>query len=198
MNPRIYTYKITFEEVPHYYYGVHKEKNYNEEYWGSPVTHKHYWDQYTPKKEIIKEFPYTDDGWIEAQNYESDLIKSVFMIDDYCLNEACGGIVSLEACKVGGQKTVEQGIGIHAMTKEELSRACKKGGQITLEKGIGIHGLSPEKLSEAGRKGGRKGGQITTNQKWQCTETGFIANPGNLSHYQKSRKIDTKNRIRIS
>ncbi len=86
MNPRIYTYKITFEEVPHYYYGVHKEKNYNEEYWGSPVTHKHYWDQYTPKKEIIKEFPYTDDGWIEAQNYESDLIKSVFMIDDYCLN----------------------------------------------------------------------------------------------------------------
>ena len=24
--PRIYTYKITFEEVPYYYYGVHKEK----------------------------------------------------------------------------------------------------------------------------------------------------------------------------
>jgi hypothetical protein len=26
MNPRIYTYKVTFEEIPDWYWGVHKEK----------------------------------------------------------------------------------------------------------------------------------------------------------------------------
>ena len=30
MQPRIYTYKITFEEVPYYYYGSKKEKVFNE------------------------------------------------------------------------------------------------------------------------------------------------------------------------
>jgi hypothetical protein len=50
MQPRIYVYKITFLEVPYYYYGVHKEKYFNEEYWGSPVTHKWVWDFYTPKE----------------------------------------------------------------------------------------------------------------------------------------------------
>ena len=29
-SPRIYTYKITFEEVPYYYYGSKKEKYYNQ------------------------------------------------------------------------------------------------------------------------------------------------------------------------
>jgi hypothetical protein len=28
-SPRIYTYKITFEEIPYYYYGVKKEKYFN-------------------------------------------------------------------------------------------------------------------------------------------------------------------------
>ena len=52
-SPRIYTYKITFEEVPYYYYGVHKEKRFNEEYWGSPHTNKWAWEFYTPKKQIL-------------------------------------------------------------------------------------------------------------------------------------------------
>ena len=51
-SPRIYLYKITFEEVSYYYYGVHKEKRYNEYYMGTPVTHKWVWDFYTPKKHI--------------------------------------------------------------------------------------------------------------------------------------------------
>jgi hypothetical protein len=50
MQPRIYTYKITFEEVPYYYYGSKKEKVFDEEYCGSPVTNKWCWELYTPKK----------------------------------------------------------------------------------------------------------------------------------------------------
>jgi hypothetical protein len=35
------------------------------------------------------------------------------------------------------------------------------------------------------------------SQKWMCTVTGFVTNPGSLTHYQKSRGIDTRNRVRV-
>jgi hypothetical protein len=56
MTPRIYTYKITFEEIPHWYWGVHKEKNYGEEYLGSPVTHAWMWEFYTPRVQLLEFF----------------------------------------------------------------------------------------------------------------------------------------------
>jgi hypothetical protein len=45
---------------------------------------------------------------------------------------------------------------------------------------------------------GRKGSKNTNFQVWECTETGYTANPGNLSKYQKARGIDTSKRKRIS
>jgi hypothetical protein len=96
-SPRIYTYKITFEEVPYYYYGVHKEKVFNEEYWGSPKTHKWCWDFYTPKKQILELFDYNDEGWVEARCIENRLIKSVFNTDKLCLNASCGGKLSIDS-----------------------------------------------------------------------------------------------------
>ena len=85
MQPRIYTYKITFEEVPYYYYGSHKEKKYNEYYMGSPVTHKLMWDFYTPKKQILEIFNSRED----ANIIENRLIKPI-LNDKWCLNENCG------------------------------------------------------------------------------------------------------------
>ena len=35
------------------------------------------------------------------------------------------------------------------------------------------------------------------SQRWMCTVTGFITNPGSLTHYQKARGIDPINRVRI-
>ena len=61
MNSRIYIYKITFLETPHYYYGVHKEKYFDDEYWGSPITHKWIWNFYTPKKQILEIFDFTNE-----------------------------------------------------------------------------------------------------------------------------------------
>ena len=57
---------------------------------------------------------------------------------------------------------------------------------------------TPEQRSGISSKAGLKGGVITSNQKWQCTETGFITNAGNLLKYQKKRGIDTSKRIRLS
>ena len=108
-SPRIYIYKITFEEVLYYYYGVHKEKTFNDYYMGSPVTHKWVWDFYTPKKQILEVFPYTDEGWLEAQKVETRLIKPFYNTDKWCLNENVGGSISLKISRDTGKKVAGVG-----------------------------------------------------------------------------------------
>ena len=88
-SPRIYLYKITFEEAPYYYYGVHKERIFNEEYWGSPITNKWCWDFYTPKKQILEIFEFSDEGYIKAETIEKRLISPFYNTDKWCLNENC-------------------------------------------------------------------------------------------------------------
>jgi hypothetical protein len=102
-SPRIYLYKITFEEVSYYYYGVHKEKKFDEYYMGSPVTHKWCWELYTSKKQILQLFDFTDEGWIEAQEVEKRLIKPFYNTDKWCLNEHCGGKISLKMLSEAGK-----------------------------------------------------------------------------------------------
>lgn len=219
-SPRIYLYKITFEEVPYYYYGVHKETLFGEEYWGSPKTNKWCWELYNPKKQILEIFPFTDEGWLEANKVEQRLIKPVFNTDKWCLNESCAGTLSIEqtrkAGRKGGKKIVELKLGIHSLTKEETIENAKKGGAKVKELGVGIcgltkeqrqetakqsllirrklkvgiHGLTAEQLSETGKK--------VASQRWECLETGFITNAGNLTKYQRARGIDTSKRKRVS
>jgi hypothetical protein len=227
-SPRIYTYKITFEEVPYYYYGMHEEKVYDEEYWGSPQTHKWCWELYTPKKQILETFSSRED----AGQVERRLIKPVYNTDKWCLNESCGGAFSLDTCsragKIAGQKTYEMKVGVHNRTEEQRQIDAKKGGlvggklayqmkvgvhnrteeqrkidakkgglvggKLVRELGVGIHGRTKEQKIEDGRKGIK----ITNSQKWECLETGFITNPGNLTQYQRAKGIDTSKRKRIS
>lgn len=143
-SPRIYIYKITFEEVPYYYYGVHKEKYFNEEYWGSPVTNKSLWNFYTPKKQILQFFNFTDEGWLEAQEVEKRLIKPFYNTDKWCLNEHCGGNFSLEVRRLNGKNTVkvhkELKIGLYGLTYEERRENSKK----MVELKQGCHKLTKE------------------------------------------------------
>jgi hypothetical protein len=151
-SPRIYIYKITFEEVPYYYYGVHKEKKFNEYYMGSPVTNKWCWELYTPKKQILQLFDFTDEGWIEAQEVEKRIIRPVYNTDKWCLNENCSGKISLEIRRkggeMGGKRTKELGVGVCGLSSEQKSENGRKGGKIggkrTKELGVGIHRLTPE------------------------------------------------------
>jgi hypothetical protein len=163
-SPRIYIYKITFEEVPYYYYGVHKETKFGEYYMGSPVTHKWCWKLYTPKKQILELFEYSDEGWLESQEVEKRIIKPFYNTDKWCLNENVGGKVSLEICrntgKINGKKIKELGIGVHGRTKEQMTEDGKKGGKISGKKikelGLGVHGRTKEQMTEDGKKGGKK------------------------------------------
>jgi hypothetical protein len=257
-SPRIYVYKITFEEVPYYYYGSHKEKRYNEEYWGTPITHKWCWEFYTPKKQILEIFPFTDEGYIQAQEVEGRLIRPVYNTDNWCLNENCLGVFSLDqkrkSGKIGGEKSkelclgvhrrtqeemiedsrkagrraYELGLGVHSRSKEKIREDGSKGGKILYEMKLGVHSRSPEQMTEDGRKGGKisgkrnkelglgihgrtkekmsedgkrngkLGGKVSGNQRWMCSETGYISNAGGLAKYQRAKGIDTTKRVRIS
>jgi hypothetical protein len=192
-SPRIYTYKITFEEVSYYYYGVHKEKKFDEKYLGSPVTHKWCWDFYTPKKEILQVFPYTDDGWEEAKNIEKRIIKLFYNSNKWCLNKSCGNAVSLDICrKTGkkygcekGKKVKELGVGIFSIPIEEHKENCKKGGKIggkkTYEMKVGVHGRNEEQRKIDAKKGGTIGGKIAYEMK-----------VGVHGRNEEQRKIDAK------
>jgi hypothetical protein len=106
MDPRIYVYKITFEEIPDWYWGVHKELRFNEFYMGSPVTHAWKWEFYTPKKQIVQLFDYTDQGFKEARLLEDRLILPDLR-NPLCLNEGMGGRYSLTSCSLGGKNASE-------------------------------------------------------------------------------------------
>jgi hypothetical protein len=138
MQPRIYTYKITFEEVPYWYWGVHKERRYNDGYLGSPVTHKWMWEFYTPHLQILEIFPYSEEGWVEANSVERRLILPD-LNNPLCLNEGCAGTLSLEACRRGAEtyhsEKDEQGKSIRAI------QAAKILHSQTDEQGRSIHGV---------------------------------------------------------
>jgi hypothetical protein len=118
MQPRIYTYKVTFEEIPDWYWGAHKETKYGELYLGSPNTHAWKWEFYTPHLQICEVFPYTDEGWAEARRVE-DCCITPDLNNPLCLNEHVGGLMSLESCRRGAKRLHEM---IHAQ-KDELGRS---------------------------------------------------------------------------
>ena len=66
-------------------------------------------------------------------------------------------------------------------------------GKLSYELGTGIHGRTEQKIIEDCKKGAKN----TNSQKWMCTETGYITTSGPLTLYQKTREINTKNRIKI-
>jgi hypothetical protein len=181
MNPRIYVYKITFEEIPHWYWGVHKEKKYGESYLGSPVSHKWMWSFYTPEVQILQIF----DTWEKAKLIEDRLIRPD-LNDPLCLNEAMGFHMSLESCSKGGISAAklakEQGFGFYGPKTEkqlESSRregsklsqySVKNGSKIGKENvvlGRGIWGLSKEKQIANASKAGKVGGKLTGAQRWE-------------------------------
>jgi hypothetical protein len=137
-SPRIYTYRVTFEEIPHWYWGVHKEKKFGETYLGSPCTHKWMWEFYTPKVQILEFFPYTEEGWKEANLVEDRLITPD-LNNPLCLNERSKLKSSLKSCSKGGkigglathQEKNEEGKSVRAVEyakrlhsrKDELGRS---------------------------------------------------------------------------
>jgi hypothetical protein len=131
MQPRIYIYKITFDEVPYWYWGVHKERKFGEQYFGSPSTNKWVWEFYTPKVQILEVFENNQKGWNEAISVEKRLILPD-LNNPFCLNEGCGCNTSLKASAKGGSISGQQNVrlkrGALGRSKEQMTLDGIKGG----------------------------------------------------------------------
>jgi hypothetical protein len=138
MQPRIYTYKITFEEIPDWYWGVHKEKKYGEPYLGSPDTHAWKWEFYTPHLQICEVFPYTSEGWKKARETENRCILPD-LNNPLCLNEHAGGFMSLEANSKGGKSAHKKkdGLGRSALAVRTIVKVHEEKDDL----GRSIHGV---------------------------------------------------------
>jgi hypothetical protein len=158
---KYYTYKITFKDLPGYfYYG--KRKDNGKLYLGSPKTWKHLWVQFEPEVQVLQW--YSTEKEVKAA--EESVIKATWR-DKYSLNENVGGLISEEVCKKNGGKTGSENIkAAHAaLTPEILSENGKKNGPANGRRTgpenlkAARAALTPEALSEGGKKGGKKSGK---------------------------------------
>lgn len=142
---------------------------------GSPETHRWMWSFYTPKLQILEFFSYTDEGWKEANLVEKRLIEPD-LNNPLCLNENCGGVVSLEARRRSRilfnfklhQVTDSQGRSCHAVKMNEKAHAEKDESGKSLK--------------------GKKDGQRINSQMWEDPDHPEIGrhNPGNLVKVQRA------------
>lgn len=164
MQPRIYTYKITFADSDYFYFGVHKEREFDEEYWGSPVTHREKWDLLVPRKEILNTFL----TWEEARKAEIELIRP-FLNDPLCLNENCGGFYSLEVTRESGRKGGLKTASIPG----HMTKAAKASGRVWTDK-----------KREACRKNADKAREIQKKKRLQIYgDWEYFRRKGRLTHY---------------
>ena len=134
-----YTYRVTFEDMPWYYYGLHSTNDLDDGYLGSPITHAIKWEMYEPSLQILEFF----DSREEARALEIRLIDPV-LNDPDCLNEANNGHFSEASFQKAWAAVRETQIrtGWAQLAKarqnrdpEERRRTCQKMGQQLVESG---------------------------------------------------------------
>lgn len=158
-----YTYKINFVDG-YYYYGkilLKKDNPLTDGYYGTPITNKEKWSTTMFWKEIIEEY----DDWIVCSKDEIELIRPV-LNDPMCLNENCGGYISLEVLrsngkragtiqplevkKSNGYKARDQKLGMFDMSTEKRIEVSRLAGLDQLERKVGIHTQSIEDRKKMG------------------------------------------------
>jgi hypothetical protein len=171
------------------YFGSFKDKTFN------PTQKIILKSDYSTREEA-----YADE--IILQEYYKVVENPHFVNRSYQNSTKFYYITPTEEARERGYKIHQLGVGIHARTKEQMSQHGRNSGKIggkiggnkCKELGLGFFTLTEEEKIEACRKGGK----VSTSQKWECTETGFISGPGPLTIYQRNRGIDTSKRRRIS
>jgi hypothetical protein len=122
---------------------------------GSPYTHKWCWDFYTPQKQILEVFPFTDEGWLEALEIEKRILSPIIN-DIQCLNENVGGNMSLSVFRHIGKNHFKNGTGCFSLSKEERSRLSKEITKRQRKNKTGLFGMSLEEKCKNAKKGGLK------------------------------------------
>jgi hypothetical protein len=190
MKKHHYTYKITFEDTPFYYYGLHSTEKLDDGYLGSPKTNRWCWDFYEATSTILEFFETRE----EAFTIENILIKT-FINDPYCLNAHTNASFSIQASSLGAKAQPRETKQANGRKLAEFNRENKTGGQsMPLERQQELMRQNGAKLTITQRK---LNAAIQHSQLWRCLVTNYETTPGPLSRYQNARGIDTSLRVRI-
>lgn len=177
-----YVYKITFEEVPHFYIGSRRcpnnETPATDPYLGSPKTHRGYWNAYTPKKSIFS----CDLSEEEARDLEGAMIRENWK-SEYCLNENAAGAISLEASSRGREAFQERRRNdpeFASRLKDSCAKAGAKGAKAIYERRRNDPKYDREYRAKISN--GKSGGMWITNgvedkviKYWEPIPEGFRA-----------------------
>jgi hypothetical protein len=125
----------------------------------------------------------------EAEAAEKAIIRATWK-SKYSLNENIGGYISEEICRAAMAK-MPKGI-LAANGRANLAKMPKETRAAN-----GKASMTPGRAKNFGRANGRANAKALNSQRWQCLVTGFVANPGNLSRYQRARGIDTSLRVKL-
>ncbi len=165
------------------------EPHNDTKYMGSPITFKYLWEDnsLTKTKHILK-LCKTEKEMIDL---EVKMIKTGWKkFPDLILNRNAAPAFHEEACVRGGKKSKELKLGIHKMTREELSFFGRIAGNKSKELGVGIHGMSKEERLSASRKG-----SIVTAEKYSKdfilkSPEGKIVKSRNIKQFARNNNLD--------
>jgi len=184
-----YLYQIIFE-TGHWYGGVSIKKGddpNSDGYFGSPVTNKKYWKNFSYRKEVVA-LLFLNNPTLEMYEYEKNYLENRNWKNDLlCLNEHCGGGFGYIACcnggKIGGKIQVDLKLGIHKFSHTERSEIAKSNwNNKSLEDRIEIIDRlrnSYEVLSDKQKNEIKNNARIREKQKWNS-----------LSESEKNLKVD--------
>jgi hypothetical protein len=160
-----YTYKITFKDLPGYfYYGKHKDDG--KPYFGSPKTWRRVWRHFEPEIQVLQR--YETAGEVEAA--EESVIRATWD-NKYSLNEAVGARVSEEVCRENGKNHPPKvrsanckKMNDHVNTVASRSNNGKKTGPDTV-KAMNSHVNAATNRSANGKKNGAYNGKASSSKR---------------------------------
>lgn len=151
---KYYTFRVLFADGFYYYARRTSRSRLSPEcdgYYGTPITHKDKWNTTVHCKDEIVEYATFE----EMALAEISLIRPC-LNDPMCLNECCGGLLSLDKITQIGKDNVRLKRGWFAIDTEEKKRIGSRSGSRCRDEGLGIFKMTPEERKELGRRNGER------------------------------------------
>jgi hypothetical protein len=197
---KYYTYKVTFKDLPGYFYYGRKKDN-GKPYFGSPKTLRHFWDQFEPEIQILQWYETAK----ESHQAEDALIEHTWKQEwggnRYSLNRNKGGFIDEEVCRRSGaingvrnsKSLIEHpnSISSRFQNRPDHKEISSRAGRLSASKN------TPAQI-EGRREGGKNSIGRLLSQKWVSTIDGYISNARGVSRHNESKGGSSNDKVPLS